>query len=85
MFASIFRDNLLAIAKAYAEANGVKLGSVSRKAYGNASFFHQLATGKHSISVKRAEEILNWFRKNWPEDTAWPPLRPIFMGRKDQK
>ena len=85
MFAGPVRKNLVAIARAYGEAEGVPLSTVSKRAYGNGSFLGQYAKGHGAISVEKVESMLAWFRANWPENADWPFLPAIFMDRRPQK
>lgn len=79
-FDQTVRDNLLAIAGAYARAEGVPLSRVARRCYGNVNFFANLRkTG--DVSAPTVEKTLSWFRKNWPENADWPFLPAIFMDR----
>ena len=64
-------DELLLVARAYADAAGISLGSAGRRSCGNDKIFLRLADGRgcHSQSLKRAAQ---WFTENWPADVAWP-------------
>lgn len=84
MIDRLIRENLLAIAKAYGRAEKASMSTVSKRAYGHSRFLEEFAAGRKSISVQKCDEVLEWFRANWPEDTPWPMVRPVFMGRKDQ-
>lgn len=83
----ILRDNLLAIAAAYSKATGASLAAISKKFYGNRTFFRDLKSGKqpYSVAIRKAEKIVNAFREAWPDGTPWPPTRMIGMGRHPQE
>lgn len=85
MFERIIRDNLLAIAGAYAEATGKSLTEVSKEFYGRGNFLVQLRQGRHSLSVPKLGAMLRKFRQKWPRDTKWPPYRAVLMGRREQR
>lgn len=86
----IMRDNLLRFARAYAEARGVKLVTISALAYGEAPFFDMLveqdrieaaATDgerpgrKGSFTMRKYDEVIAWFWENWPADVPMPKLK----------
>lgn len=79
-FASAAKKNLVAIGKAYAEAEGITLSTVGRRCYGNINFFGNLRAG--DVTVGTVQKVLVWFRKNWPEGADWPFLPPLFMDRE---
>lgn len=81
MFAAVCRKNLLKIATAYAKAAKVSLKTVSSRAYGNPQFFDKLRSGEQSVSIKIVDELLEWFRANWPATGDWPFLPPLHMNR----
>lgn len=82
MFAKTCRRNLLALAAAYGRAKGIGLKTVSRAAYGNPDFFGKLKSNEISVSIRKTEDLLAWFRKHWPDGTQWPCLPPLFMNRE---
>lgn len=77
------KDNLLKIATAYAKAERVPLSTVGRRCYGNVNFFKLLRRG--AVTIRKIEEVLQWFRDNWPERADWPFVAPVFMSRSDEK
>lgn len=86
MLGSTCRENLLILATTYAESEEIPLSTVSRRAYGGASFFEGLKAKKCSISIDRADELVAWFREHWPVDLPWPFLRPMhFSVPKDRR
>lgn len=78
------RQNLIAMAKAYARANRIKLATVSRRAHGDAPFFDSLVAeerGKtprrrrpYSFTARKYDEVMGWFAANWPEGLDRPPV-----------
>jgi len=73
------RENLLPIVAAYRKATKQSLATVSSEFYGNGGFLEEFKNGKHSISLKKLDEVLRKFRDRWPANAEWPLLRPIFM------
>lgn len=81
MIAQTCRDNLLAIAGAYAKATGSSLPYVSRKFYGNVTFLDEFKSGDATISLKKFDLMVAEFRKNWPKGVDWPHLRAAMIAR----
>ena len=69
--------NLLAIARAYAKAENLRLTQVSRRVYGTSNFLADLEKGKVSISIRRYEQMVEWFRDHWSDGAPWPWLDTI--------
>lgn len=63
--------HLLILGHAYAQATGVSLGIVARRAGIHEKVFRRLAQGKgvYSQTLEQAEA---WFAANWPDGVAWP-------------
>lgn len=74
--------NLLAIAEAYAKGKGVSLSHVSKAFYGDGSFFDDLKAGKRSVGVEKLGQMVEQFRRDWPEGVAWPSVRAGLMTRR---
>lgn len=87
----ILRDNLLLLARAYAQARDVKMVTISTLAYGEAPFFDMLIEQerleseapdaervgrKGSFTVRKYDEVVAWFDTNWPPGIEKPKLRP---------
>jgi hypothetical protein len=85
MFDPILRQNLYAIAKAYAKATGKSMATVSKQFYQNADFFDKIRAGECSITSLRLHRMLDQFRKEWPPKTPWPATRMISMGMEPQE
>lgn len=82
MSEQIIKENLLAIADAYAKATGFSIATISRQFHGNQAFLGDFKKGERSITVSKMEEMLAAFRAGWPPGAKWPPTRPIRMGRR---
>ena len=80
-FAATCRENLIAIATAYAAARKkpMTLAQVSRKFYGNASFLDSFATGKMTITIDKYDEMIGKFKAAWPANGDWPFLHAIII------
>lgn len=63
-------DQLLRVARVYAELEGVPLSTVSSRAFGDGKKLRALEGGA-DINVGRLERGLLWFSENWPEGD-WP-------------
>ncbi len=64
-------DSLLAVANAYALAEGIDLSTVSWRALGDTKKLTAMQTGA-DIQVRRFEKTMIWFSKNWPVSAVWP-------------
>lgn len=63
--------NLVKLAQVFAEANGIKISTVSQYASGQGMFFQRLKAGA-DVTHGRSMRVLQWFSDNWPVDLAWP-------------
>lgn len=70
-------DDLLAVAKAYTEAEGIALSTASWRALGDTKKLGDIEAGK-DIQVRRFEKTMRWFSGNWPATAVWPTsvMRP---------
>lgn len=62
---------LIILAETYAAHRGLKLSTVSTYAAADGKFFRELKSGA-GCTLRRAQNVLNWFHENWPDDLAWP-------------
>lgn len=76
MLDEILRENLLTMATALAEARGIKLATVGRLAHSDGEIFDRLAAGKGSITARKYDETMLYFRDpaNWPEGVRPPRI-----------
>lgn len=79
------RENLLAIADAYARATNLSIATISRKFHGQQAFLNEFRAGKCSITASKVDAMLAGFRENWPAGLEWPELAPIRMGGPGRK
>lgn len=71
--APVLADNLIRLARAYMDATkptnpSVTLQSISRNAHGDPPFFDKLIAGECSVTLRKYDEIIEWF----DEDAKWP-------------
>lgn len=67
-------ENLLAVARAYAEIEGVPLTTVSFRVFDDSKKLAAIG-GKADIGVRRFERAMQWFSDNWPNGD-WPAEVP---------
>lgn len=63
-------QQLLELGTLYANHNGLKLQTVSSYA-GLGRAFDRLSGG-HSVTLRTARRIIQWFSDRWPDDLEWP-------------
>ena len=64
-------DQLLALARSYAAAEGLELSTVSWRVFGDTKKLGAIETGS-DIQVRRFEKAVLWFSDHWPQGLAWP-------------
>jgi hypothetical protein len=64
-------ERILAVANAYADAEGIELSTVSWRVFGDTKKLTALESGS-DIWVGRYERALQWFSDNWPSSAKWP-------------
>ena len=73
----IFRENLMVLAQAYADANNWSLSTVSKQIHGNQAFLARYANGEISTTIKTYYAMVDRLRTNWPPETPWPITAPV--------
>lgn len=70
-------DSLLKVARAYADAAGVDLSTVSWRVFDDSKKLAALETGA-DIQARRFEKAMRWFSDHWPDNATWPSgvMRP---------
>ena len=63
--------NILRLAEAFAEHNGMALSTVSRHASKSGATFMRIRAGK-GITLARSRAILQWLSDHWPLELEWP-------------
>ena len=79
MLSAVCRDNLKAIAQAYAKSTGKPISAVSKEFYGNSTFLPAFFAGQQSISIDKFDAMVSSFVERWPEEARWPLLRVAVM------
>ena len=76
--------DIVLLARAYAAAEGVSLGTVGLRACNNNKVFRRLIDGKgaNSSTLATAERF---FRNEWPAGAAWPDTVPTPPGRRSRR
>lgn len=65
--------HLLFVARAFAQAKGLSLTTLGRKAAWDGRFFDNLADPTKSFTARKYDEVLAFFSAHWPEDgLLWP-------------
>jgi hypothetical protein len=92
MISDVALENLRTLVGAYCKATGKPLSAVSKEMYGNSSFLSNLFAPNDkfkdkpaSITIHKLDEIVEKFRKKWPENKPFPALRPLFMHRSERR
>jgi hypothetical protein len=84
--AKLIKQNLVAIADAYAMATGKTRTQISKEFYGRGSSLDEmLKPGGPSISVDKVDDMLGAFRGKWPKEAIWPMVPVIKMDQTDRK
>ncbi|WP_322895218.1 MULTISPECIES: hypothetical protein [unclassified Yoonia] len=65
------KQKLITLAEMYAEHTGLKLSTVSTYATNDGKFFASLKL-QSDCTLRRAQRVLSWFSRNWPNDLEWP-------------
>jgi hypothetical protein len=73
------RENILAVADAYAKATGLSISTVSYRFHGQQAFLNDFRAGKCSIHLDKIDDMLQRFAKAWPKGTPKPKLKAIKM------
>lgn len=63
-------DQLLELGQNYAKYRGLTLSTVACYA-GLGRAFDRLSDG-HSVTLRTARRIVQWFSDHWPDDLEWP-------------
>lgn len=64
-------DDLIAVARAYGEAEDIDLSTVSWRALGDTKKLDAIVAGR-DIQVRRFEKTMHWFADHWPPAAIWP-------------
>lgn len=67
----ITEADLVAVIDVYAAATGASDTTISSRVFADSKKLDALRRGA-SITLRRANEALQWFSNNWPEGAEWP-------------
>ena len=79
-------NQLLHLAALYCEAKGIAETTVGRLSAADGKFFARVRAAKHraidakepSFTVRKRDEVVQWFAANWPDGVAWPDsIEPV--------
>ena len=73
--ARVLVNNLVTLAKAFADATNVKLTTVGTNSTKTASFYVDLESGKTSCTLRKYDLLTAWFSEHWPEGHTMPTLK----------
>lgn len=68
-------ESLIKLARILARHRGLKLTTISTYAANDGKLLTRLQGGA-SITIRRHDNILQWFSDDWPSDLEWPPDIP---------
>jgi len=67
------KADLLALATAYAAAEGISISTAGVRATGDGTLFVRIQQGHDSsFTVRKFDEAVKFFDENWPACTPWP-------------
>ncbi|WP_315759337.1 hypothetical protein [Bradyrhizobium sp. SZCCHNRI2007] len=64
--------NLHTVAGAYRTGHDIGLSTLARRAAGDWRFFASLGAEGRTFTVRKYDEVMDWFSAHWPEGVAWP-------------
>lgn len=75
-------DQILRVARVYADAEEIDLSTVSWRVFGDTKKLKAMERGA-DIQVRRHEAAMTWFSANWPKNARWPKgvARPSLSER----
>ncbi|PWL17046.1 hypothetical protein DKP76_13495 [Falsochrobactrum shanghaiense] len=80
-------QNLLTLAAIYGAAKRIEETTVGRHIASDGKFFVRIRDGETTFTVKKYDEVVNNFSKNWPDGVRWPSsvLVPSPKPRKEAR
>ena len=77
-----FTDQLITVSKAYSEATGTSLSTLSTKLFNGGGRLQAIASGG-DLNTRNFESAMRWFSQNWPSELPWPAGvgRPVTDNR----
>ncbi|RYC10051.1 hypothetical protein [Ciceribacter ferrooxidans] len=73
-------SNLLQLASAYGAATSLSDSTIGRLCAADGRFFSRIRDGA-TFTVKKYDEVIAWFSRQWPEGAEWPAdvPRPVII------
>jgi hypothetical protein len=68
-------DNLVMLARTFADVAGIKITTVGTNSTKTATFYVDLEDGKTSCTLRKYDLLTEWFADNWPEGHEMPTLK----------
>jgi hypothetical protein len=72
----ILSDHIRAALGAFTQHTGASIGSVSSRALDEGKALRLFMDGTQSLTLPRAERLLQWLSDHWPASLAWPEELP---------
>jgi hypothetical protein len=71
-------NHLITLGQTYGSAKKLGLATVGRLCAADGRFFSRIDDGK-TFTVKKYDEVVAWFDRNWPAELVWPEAirRPV--------
>lgn len=60
----------------FTQSTDIPLGAVSSRALNEGKALRNFITGRQSMTVRRADRLLQWLSYNWPKGANWPETLP---------
>jgi hypothetical protein len=76
-------DNLVMLARTFADIAGIKITTVGTNSTKTASFYVDLEEGKTSCTLRKYDLLTTWFADNWPEGHEMPTLTDPHHYKKE--
>lgn len=70
------KAKLLGYARAYAGHRNLEMVTVARISAGDWRFYDRLLN-ESTITLRKYDEVMSWFTKNWPTDLDRPTLKGV--------
>lgn len=70
----MYSDDLLVVARRYAQARDIAMTTLGTYAAGDGKFFGRLAEGR--VTIRRAKAVGQYLSDHWPDGLEWPPSIP---------
>lgn len=65
------KRNLFKLVEAFSAAKQLNESTIGRMSASDGRFFSRVRHGK-TFTVKKYDEMVDWFAVNWPGDLKWP-------------